>query len=291
MILSIIQTKDLKKFENISLNLIKGMVDTFSIKKEKFINDIYYLSLNVSFNKKRVLNLLESKSIFPSLPKKKKVFFIKIILDEEKNELLIFSDSYLFNNWNMDIQKHHLLDYILPTEDLEDFKVIRDNIRSLENYDFNEIIRKYNLDDYILTIVFKDSKNIKVLTKFYFNKKLDLKNFAFKNYRLNNDKEIKLFIENLKTIYEDYWKSKNEINTSVKLTLTVAINNNNFEMIKQFEKKLKNIDLVYNFYIHKFDNKNNIYKIVFNGSPDSFLNIMRNNSYEFNTQNQIWTLQ
>ena len=68
------------------------MIETFSIKEEKFIDEIYYLTLNVSFNKKKVFNLLESKNIFPSLPIKKKVFFIPIILDETKDEILIFSE-------------------------------------------------------------------------------------------------------------------------------------------------------------------------------------------------------
>ena len=56
LVLSIIQTKDQKKLKNISLVIIKGMIETFSIQEEKFINDIYYLSLNVSFNKKKYLN-------------------------------------------------------------------------------------------------------------------------------------------------------------------------------------------------------------------------------------------
>ena len=34
--------------------------------------------------------------------------------------------------------------------------------------------------------------------------------------------------------------------------------------------------------------KNNIYKIIFNGSPDYFLKIMKDKNYEFDTQNQIW---
>ncbi len=53
LILSIVQTKDLKKLSKTSLSLIKGMIETFSIKEEKFINEVYYLSLNVSFNKKK----------------------------------------------------------------------------------------------------------------------------------------------------------------------------------------------------------------------------------------------
>ncbi|MDA9650946.1 hypothetical protein N9T21_03740, partial [Candidatus Pelagibacter sp.] len=84
LILSIVQTKDQGDLKNTPLIIVKGMIETFSIKEEKFIDEIYYLSLNVSFNKKKFLNLLESKNIFPSLPLKKKIFFIPIILDENK---------------------------------------------------------------------------------------------------------------------------------------------------------------------------------------------------------------
>ena len=42
-----------------------------SIKEEKFVNEIYYLTLNVSFNKKNIFDLLEAKNVFPSLPIKK----------------------------------------------------------------------------------------------------------------------------------------------------------------------------------------------------------------------------
>jgi len=75
LVLSIVQTKDQKKLNKTPLSLIKGMIETFSIKEEKFIDEIYYLSLNVSFNKKKILNLMEKKNIFPSLPCRKKYFF------------------------------------------------------------------------------------------------------------------------------------------------------------------------------------------------------------------------
>jgi hypothetical protein len=291
LILSIVQSQDQKRLKNTSLSLIKGMIETFSIKEEKFINEIYYLSLNVSFNKKKIFNLLESKNIFPSLPIKKKVFFIPIILDEDKDEILMFSENYLFNKWNSKNKKYHLLDYVLPTEDLEDFNLIKSNSKNLEKYDFSKIIKKYNLKDYIIAIVFKNGDEVRVLNKINFNEKIDLKNLKFKNLKLDNEKEIDVFTENLKTIYENFWKSKNEINTSVKLSLTVSIDNNNNSKISKFEEILTDIDLIYNFYIFKFDNKNNIYKIIFNGSPEYFLKIMKNNSYMFNIQNQIWTVK
>jgi hypothetical protein len=291
LILSIVQTKNQKKLSKIPIGIIKGMIETFSIKEEKFIDEVYYLTLNVSFNKKKLFNLLESKNIFPSLPIRKNIFFIPIILDENKNEISMFSESILFNKWNSNIKNYHLLRYVLPTEDLEDFNLIKHNLKNLENYDFKEIIQKYNLEDYIITIIFKNDKNIRVLNKINFNEKIDLKNLKFEKLSLNDDKEIEKFTENLKSIFENYWKSKNEINTSVKLSLTISIDNYNNSKVSEFEEMLSDIDLIYDFNIFKFDNKNNVYKIIFNGSPDKFLKIMKNNNYEFNTQNKVWYLK
>ena len=78
LVLSILQTQDQKKLSKTPLILIKSMIETFSIKEEKFIDEVYYLSLNVSFNKKKILNLMEKKNIFPSLPVKKKYFFCQL---------------------------------------------------------------------------------------------------------------------------------------------------------------------------------------------------------------------
>ena len=287
----ITKSEDRKKINSIKLSEIKAMIETFSIKEEKFINEVYYLSLNVSFNKQKILNLMENKNIFPSVPVKKNIFFLPIIIDKNKNEILIFSESYIFNNWNSYTQKYHLLNYILPTEDLEDFNLIKRNLKNIESYNFKKIIQKYTLDEYIISIIFKDNNNIKVLNKININQKEDLKNISFSNLNIDNYKEADKLIENLKNTYENHWKSKNEINTSVKLSLTISVSNNNNFKISNFEKMLDNTDLIYDFYIYKFNNKDNFYKIIFNGSPDHFLKIMKDNNYEFNIQNRIWVMK
>ena len=64
LILLITESSDQKKINKISLNDIKGMVETFSIKEEKFINETYFVNLGVSFNKKKVFNYLEKKISF-----------------------------------------------------------------------------------------------------------------------------------------------------------------------------------------------------------------------------------
>jgi len=290
LVLSILQTQDQKKLINTPIGLIKSMIETFSIEEEKFIDEVYYLSLNVSFNKKKILNLMEKKNIFPSLPVEKKIFFLPIIVDKNKDEILIFSENYIFNNWNSNNQKYHLLRYILPTEDLDDFNLIKRYSKILESYNFSEIIKKYNIDEYIISIIFKENDNIKVLNKINFNQEESLKNISFQNLNIDNYKGADKLIESLKSVYENYWKSKNEINTSVKISLTVSINNNNNSKISKFEEILDNADLVYNYYIYKFNNKDSFYKIIFNGSPDHFLKFMKNKNYEFDIQNKIWSV-
>jgi len=161
----------------------------------------------------------------------------------------------------------------------------------LESYNFSEIIKKYNFDEYIISIIFKENNTIKVLNKINFNQEEDLKNISFQDLNIDNYKEADKFIESLKSVYENYWKSKNEINTSVKISLTISINNNDNLEISKFEEILNNTDLIYDYYINKFNNKDNFYKVIFNGSPDDFLKIMKNKNYEFNIQNQIWVIK
>ena len=50
--LQITNSTDQQKVNKIKLNELKEMVESFSIKEEKFINETYYVSLDVSFNKK-----------------------------------------------------------------------------------------------------------------------------------------------------------------------------------------------------------------------------------------------
>ena len=203
----------------------------------------------------------------------------------------MFSENYLFSNWNLNNKKYHLLNYILPTEDLEDFNLIKNKSNNLENYDFQEIIKKYNLKDYIIMIIFKKNEEIKILNKINFSEKMDINNLKFNNLNLDRNDELEKLINKLKMIYENYWKSKNEINTSVKLSLTVSIDNSDNLKISKFEKTLNNLDFIYNFYIYKINNKKNIYKIIFNGSPDKFLELMKKNNYDFITQNRVWHIK
>ena len=291
LILTIVQSKDQKKLQNSSTKEVKSLVETFSIVQESFINEIYNLTLNVEFNKKSFFELLEKKNVFPSSIIQKDLIFFPIEVDEEKNEIFLFSESQLFKNWNFKKEKYHQLNYILPNEDIDDYNLIKKNINHLEDFDFREISKKYNFEDFIIMIVFKNNQEIRVLNQIVFNKNQNLKNFKFKNINLENLEDLKKFIDKQKTVFEDYWKLKNIINTSIKLDLTISVDNSNIIKIDQFEETLSSIELVNKFNIFKFDNKKNIYKVIFNGTRDQFLNVMKDYDYFFEIKNKIWVLE
>ena len=73
---------------------------------------------------------------------------------KKKKDLLIFSNNKVFNQWNELIQSYHLIDYVLPTEDLEDLNLVKSKYDFIEKYDFKEITNKYYLDDFYNCINF-----------------------------------------------------------------------------------------------------------------------------------------
>ena len=291
LILLITSSADQKKINKIKLNEIKGMIESFSIKEEKFIDEVYYLNLGVSFNKKEIFKYLENKNIFPSIPKKKKIIFIPVLIDENKKELLIFSDNQVYDNWNAHNESFHLIEYILPTEDLEDLDLIKSKFGLIEEYDFKEITNKYSLNDSIISLIFINNEEVRILSRISLNDEMILKNQSFSSINIDNQDHVRNIIKRLKIIYEDHWKQINQINTSIRLSLNVRINASNNSKILNFEKTLNELDLIDSFSISKFDKNFVFYKIIFNGTPGNFLKTMSNSNFNFDTQNKMWILR
>jgi len=291
LIYSLIKSSDFEKIDSVKLNEIKSMIETFSIQEEKFIDQKYYLSLGVSFNKKKIFKYLEKKNIFPSQILKERFLFIPIIIDENGDGISIFSDNPIYVNWNKTNKKYQLIDYLLPSEDLEDLNLIKEKLDSIETYDFNEITKKYFVKNSIISLIFKSKNEVRILTKIYNNKNEIIKNNSFKNINIDNEADLNFLISNLKNLFEDTWKKVNEINTSIKVPITLKIKNDDLKKSNNFELFLNEIDLVSDYSIQKFDKEFIFYEVLFNGTVQNFINIMKNKEYNLNTQKKVWIIK
>ena len=291
LISKILQSENKSILRSINLNQIKSFVESFSIREEKFVDNNYQAKINVDFNKKDLVNYLNSKGVITSSINSLDVVILPILIDLKKNQIFSYSNNPFFLNWNLNNEKYHQINYVLPNEDIEDFSIFRKNVSDIENYNFNEIFNKYNVKNRILLVLLKQDNLIKVFSKLnlennemYINK--ELKNLNFKDLD-----QINKAILDLKNDYENKWKSLNKINTSIILPIRLSIDSNNFTLSNNLENYLNEVDLISNYKIENFNSKQIIYKIIFNSTPDKFLKIMESAKFKIDTSKDIWKLQ
>ena len=291
-LLSMITTSgDKTQIKDISIKELKSMIDSFTISDEKFINNEYFAKLETTFNKKKILKFLEKKNIFPSIPIRNKVLLIPILVDTEMESIYLFNNNIFYEKWNDIKNNYQLLDYLLPTDDLEDLNKLQEMSNSIETYDFINLIKKYDLKDHIVLIIYKNKEEVKVLSKINLNNSLKISNQKYFKIDLTNEQDFNMILENLKNLYEDEWKRNNEINTSIKLPLTISIKSIDYKKIIYLERMLTRIDLISNFYILNFNNKFTKYRIIYNGSPKTFFNDMNNNYFDLVIEDNVWTVK
>ena len=234
---------------------------------------------------------MKKKNIFPSLKKNKDFLTILIFIDNDKNEIFLYEKNPFYKNWNSINEKYFLINYILIDQDLEDIKIINDNKENLEAYKFNEIIKKYDLDDYIISIIFKNKNKLRILSKFFFDKKLKIINHIYEDIDLRDQNKLNDLIFKTKVNLEDLWKSNNLINTSIKLPINLKLNSKDTLKIVNLEREMDKIDLIYDYYVTSISNKNLNFKIIFNGSPKQFLNIMSERNIKIEIENETWKVK
>ena len=245
----------------------------------------------MQFSKRKILSYLNNRDIIPSSLKEIDTLLIPVLIDTDLNELYYLNQNDFYNNWNLSTKKYYLIKYILPNEDIEDYDIIKKNIYNIENYDFKEITEKYNLKNEIILIMLKSNSQLRVFSKIKFEKNKLLLNKIFNIYNNNSENEIRNIIFDIKENYEDKWKSVNKINTSIKIPIRLSINSSNTKLSQKLEKKLSSIDLVSKYEIEIFNNKEIVYKIIFNGNPNKLLNILNLNYFKVDSSNSIWEIK
>ena len=291
LIYKIVENKDKKLFNNISKKKISSLIDNFSITNEKFVNNNYEVDFEVKFDKKKLLSFIRSKNVISSVPENIEVLFIPILIDTQSNEIKYFNQNYFYNNWNNINKKHFLVNYNLPEENIENFRIIQKIKNNLESNDLSEITDKYDFKNIIIVIFYKNKNNLKIFSKISFSNSNFKFNLNQKNIKYENNKILDQIILNLKNLYEDKWKLINKINTSITTPIKISIKNSDFIISDKLENILNQSDFVYEYEIEKMNSKEIIYKIIYNNNPEKFLNTLKVNDININSSSDIWNVE
>ena len=270
----ILKSSDISKVKSLSLNKIKYLIENFKIQDEFLNNEKYEAKFTINFNKYKVVKFLESKNIFYSSPKKISALFFPILVDEEK--IFSFQENIFYRNWLKEKNDNELVNYILPLEDIDDLSNVSLSSTMLEDIDISQIAKKYDTDNYVLSIINRDQDKIKIFSKIKLEKIEKNLNSTYQNVDFTKENLILEIIDKFKIEITDIWKDFNIINTSIKLSLNLIIFGNNFEKIENFENILKKIDGINSFSIKKFSVEKTVYQINYNIDPQKLKNNFKN---------------
>ncbi len=291
LIFKIVENKDKKLFNNISNKKISSLIYNFSITNEKFVNNNYEVDFEVKFDKKKLLSFIRSKNVISSVPENIEVLFIPILIDIQSNEIKYFNQNYFYNNWNRVNKKYFLINYNLPDENIENFRIFQNIKNNLESNDLSEITDKYDFKNIFIVIFYKNKSNLKIFSKISFSDSNFRFNYNQKNINYEDNKILDQIILNLKNLYEDKWKLVNKINTSITIPIKISIKNKNFIISDKLENILNQSDFVYEYEIEKMNSEEIIYKIIYNNNPEKLLTTLKLNDININSSSDIWNIK
>ena len=291
LVFKLVKKKDQIYFKAIDKDKIKTLVNNFSIIDEKFINKKYHSQFEVQFDRKKIINFIQNKNIIPSIPIETELLIFPILIDENTNEFFFFNQNIFFERWKNKNLENSLINYNLPNEDIEDYQKIKKYINNIDEYDFKEIINKYSFKKHIIFIVFKNKNELTIFSKINFDGQTFLINDKIKNLNLKDEQAVDNLISKFHDIFQDKWKLINKINTSIVLPIKLQVDSENYNLTEKLEKTLRNLELVSKFNIELINNNEILYKIIFNGMPEKFIDQMRLYNFKIDNSNEIWLLK
>ena len=285
----ILNSTDIKKLKNVNMREIKTLVENFKIKNEIFRESKYHANFDVYFNKKKIKFFLEKKNLFYSNPKKISVLFLPIIIEQEN--LLLFNDNIFFKYWLTDKDQSGSINYIMPLEDIDETLKLIGSQENLENLDIIEVAKKYNTENYILSLIYLENKKLNFFSKIKFQEYKRNSNLIFYKADIKDADSILNMIKKVKVHLNDVWKDFNKINTSIKLSINLILNSNNANKIFKFENTLSKIDDISSFSIKKFDLNKTVYEIIYNTNPNKLIKQFSIYGFEIVNAEGLWVIQ
>ena len=288
LITAIIKKEDQKDLLSIDLRNIKSFISSYKIIEEKNFNNNYSLKINLYFNRKLFENFLINKNISYSEMKKFDMLVYPIFI--KGSELQVISKNKFFEEWNLS-SIYDNVNFILPLQNLDDIKFIKENLSILEETDLSRLVDNYNIRNSTVVILRFNKKKLDVFLKSNLagvkkNKKIDFKIDNLEKESVRGD-----IISNLKLYTIELWKEENLIDIAAPsyLTLNVAIKNK--DSFKKIIDNIKKVNSVDSFFIESFDDSSAKIKVKFYGKAKSLQNNLVESGFEVKFSNEQWNLK
>ena len=284
----ILLTEDSNKLNNVKLNQIKILVNSFQIIEETYRHDMYKATFKIFYNDRKVKKFLVQKNISYSEPKKISAVFFPILFvnDKMKN----FNENFFYNKWNKIQIENEVINFVLPLDDLDDFTKITEIKNNIEQLDINSLVNKYNIDNYVFALMNYENNKLKIYLKTNFEDNNVSKNFSYDLENFNDDEKLNFILKDLKTIITDLWKGNNLVNLLMPLSINVQFKHENLKDLDNLKNALNKVTIINNFDFVKFSINNSDFKIYYYGNPKNLKSELLYYGYNLRNDSGYWEI-
>jgi hypothetical protein len=289
LVKKILQNKDAEVFLSLDLSKIKELVQSYQIIENKDKKKSNQITINLTFNRKKINELLYLKNIsYADISKISIVLFPVLV---ENSKYYLFSENQFYNNWNNfeKVDDNEFIDYILPAENIDDIQLIYQNKDKLESFDVKKILSNYNINNYIFLLIKPSENNLNIFLKGSIVGNKIIKNLKIvkssdENYYKNSIKKIKMEINEI-------WKSQNLIDIRTPSFLNISLKLKNKRDLLNIQKTLNKIDLIENYHVIELNNNYAKIKIKYVGQIDKIKKKFKEQGIDVSVKDNNWVLK
>ena len=284
----VLLSKDLSKINNIKLNKIKNLINSFQIIEETYRNDEYKASFKIHYSDIKIKKLLGSRNISFSEPKKiTAVFFPILIVDEEVQD---FYENFFYKNWKNIQIKNELINFILPLEDLDDISTVKSMQNTIEDLNVESLVDKYDIKNYVFVLMNYQNNKLDSHVKTNFENNKTSKNISYELEDLKDETKLNYISKDLKIKITDLWKKENVINLSIPLSIRVKFKYKNLQDLDKLKKIFYKISIINEYSLEEFNINNSFFKIYYYGNPKRLSTELKKFGYRLQNDQGHWRL-
>ena len=282
--------EDYKRFSNINLNEIKELILYYQIINPEENDKANLAKINVFFDKDKMHNFFNTKNVLYSDIINTEVILFPLLKKNEK--YFIYTNNYFYNNWNKN-EDEVLIQYILPSENIEAIQAINSYKDNIFKIDVSEFFKEYELQNIVFLNIDSSKDNAKIFLNTRIEGKKINKNFLIKNKRKLTEKDFNIqIISELNSEITDLIKSQNLIDVKTPSFLNVAIKiDSKKSNLAEFNNRVKKIDLIDNYYVQQINRDYVLIKIRYLGKIDKIINKLKKQDMNLKMIKGQWQLR
>ena len=281
--------EDYKKISSTNLNQIKELISYYQImsQNEKKV-DKKRIKVNVFFDKDRMHNFFYKKNILYSDIINTEVILFPLLKKED--QYFIYTKNYFYENWNED-KSDNLIQYTLPAENIENIEKINLSTNNIYKLEISEFFKEYANDNIVFAYIEINNNKAEVYLSTRIEGKKINKNLSADNQKNFDKKKFykKIILEIDKEV-RDLIKSQNLIDVRTPSFLNVEIKMNKKNNLIEFDNRLKNIDLIDNFYVQELNKDYVLVKIKYLGKINKIINKLKDQNINLKMISGQWQL-